>query len=319
MPAAGAEVGRPECPAVLLVVFNRPEQTRRAFQAVRARRPARLFVAADGPRPGVMSDAENTRRVRELATDIDWPCELHTLLREDNLGCARAVSEAITWFLSQAGEGIVLEDDCVPSPAFWDFCALMLERYRDDPRVGCVSGNNFLPQRLRPDRPYYFSRYPLIWGWATWQRAWQAFQRTPADAPRDEIARLTRRAVPGNAPARWWWRRTLRRYVTATSSTWDYRWTYANWRENALTIVPNRNLVANIGFDAQATHGRSDDHNPAATTQPFALAALQTFDPPVRPDLRADAVYNLHTVTGHNLLATSARSLGQRLPWRRKS
>ena len=130
------------CVPILLIGFNRPDFMAAQIAAVRAARPARLYVAVDGPRPDRSGEAENCRAVRECVKLVDWPCEVKTLFREKNLGCKMGVSGAITWFFDQEEEGIVLEDDCRPSEDFLRFASEMLVRYREDGRVGLVAGFN---------------------------------------------------------------------------------------------------------------------------------------------------------------------------------
>ena len=81
-------------PPVLLIIFARPDLTERVFAAIRAARPARLFIAQDGPRDNHPGDAEKCRRTRAIATVVDWPCEAQTCFQERNLcvGCGCAVS-----------------------------------------------------------------------------------------------------------------------------------------------------------------------------------------------------------------------------------
>src|SRR5262245_56278428 len=129
---------------VLFLVFNRPDTTARVMEAIRAARPERLYVAADGPRENNAGEAEERcAEVRQLATRVNWPCEVRTLFREHNLGCRKAVSSAITWFFEQEPEGIILEDDCLPSQSFFPFCAELLARFRDDERIMFITGCNF--------------------------------------------------------------------------------------------------------------------------------------------------------------------------------
>jgi hypothetical protein len=120
---------------VLFLIFNRPEPTRRVFEAIRRARPVRLYVAADGPRDAVPTDHELCRQAREITELIDWPCEVKRLYRDKNLGCRAAVSSAITRFFEQEERGIILEDDCLPEPSFFPFCEELLERYQDDESV----------------------------------------------------------------------------------------------------------------------------------------------------------------------------------------
>src|SRR3954469_1056167 len=161
---------------VLLIIFNRPDTTRAVFEAIRQARPPKLYVAADGPRPNKESDAIRCELTREIINDVDWDCEVHTLFRETNLNCGVAPSSAFTWFFENEEQGIILEDDCLPSQSFFWYCEELLDRYKDDSRVMHIGGNNFLDGWHKDkDYSYYFSRSGHIWGWATWRRAWQKF------------------------------------------------------------------------------------------------------------------------------------------------
>jgi hypothetical protein len=233
------------CPPVLLLVCDRPEPTRRVFERVREARPGRLFVAADGPRPGRPSALAE-------ATAVDWGCELETLVRDRNLGCKEAVGSAITWFMERAGEGIVLEDDCVPDPSFFPYCAELLERYRDDGRVAGIGGSNY---RGPPadGASYAFSIYNQTWGWATWRRAWAAYDPSLARWPELRESGWLEGLLRDRA-ARRFWREVFDRDHRGEIDTWDFAWTFACWAQRGLTAQPAVNLVTNIGFGADATH-----------------------------------------------------------------
>lgn len=170
---------------VLFVVFNRPETTSRVFNSIRNARPARLYVAADGPRAMREGEAQRCVEVRRIASAVDWPCEVRTLFRDENIGCRRSVSGAISWFFEHEPEGIILEDDCLPDASFFSYCATLLERYRIEPRVMAITGNNFQPSMEGYSASYYYSIYNHVWGWASWRRAWALYdadmgQFTPA-------------------------------------------------------------------------------------------------------------------------------------------
>lgn len=190
--------------AVLFLVFNRPEPTARVFEAIRYARPPRLYVAADGPRVQREGEGELVRRVRQIATTVDWPCSVYTLFREHNLGCKRAVSEAISWFFENEEQGIILEDDCLPNPDFFSFCDVLLERYKDDPRVWMITGNNFQDGQKRGNGSYYFSRYSHIWGWATWRRAWRCYDRDLSFWPEWKSSADWLKKMPDKIERRYW-------------------------------------------------------------------------------------------------------------------
>lgn len=245
--------------AVLMLVFNRPDVTEQVFQAVRNARPPRLYVAADGPRPGRPQDEETTARVREVFKQVDWPCEVHTRFLTENLGCRNAVSSAIDWFFSKEEQGIVLEDDVLPSPAFFSYCDTMLERYKHDERVFSVVGNNLVEPWYQHPESYFFSKVFFVWGWASWRRAWQHYDVNMAAWPN---TRLLVNALPYKSKQKLhhaYWDLVFDLAFKNQISTWDHQWTFAHWENDAVCVTPANNLVRNIGFGADATHTSGSD------------------------------------------------------------
>jgi hypothetical protein len=222
------------------------------MEAIRIARPPRLYVAADGPRqtPG---EAEHCATARKIATQIDWPCELKTLFREQNLGCRLSVSGALDWFFREEEEGIILEDDCVPSQSFFPYCAELLGKYRHDERIMCISGVNFQDGRRSP-YSYYFSRYMHCWGWASWRRAWKLYDRDMHLWPEYRDSGLLRGWSGGDADFAEFWTRHLDRTAQGLIDTWDHQWLLTCWINNGLTCLPSSNLVTNVGFGGSATH-----------------------------------------------------------------
>jgi hypothetical protein len=160
---------------VLFIIFNRPGTTQQVFDAIKQQKPKYLFVAADGPRPDKPDDKEKCKATRAIIDQVDWDCNLKTLFRDENRGCGYGPAEAITWFFDHVEEGIILEDDCLPSPYFFKFCSVILERYKSDTRIGIISGTNPLIRWNINQKDYIFSRFGSTWGWATWRRAWMYF------------------------------------------------------------------------------------------------------------------------------------------------
>jgi hypothetical protein len=244
---------------VLFLVFNRPNTTAKVFEQIRLAKPSKLYIAADGPRVSVPSDIEKCRQVRDIASNVDWPCEVKTLFREQNLGCKKAVSSAITWFFENEEEGIILEDDTLPHPTFFRFCDELLDKYRDDRRVMMISGDNFQFGQKRTSYSYYFSRYNHIWGWASWRRAWKYYDVDMKLWPevRDSSWLNDVFEYPRDAK---YWEDVLQRVYLASVDTWDAQWTFACWLHSGLTILPNASLVSNIGFNVEATHTKYKDN-----------------------------------------------------------
>ena len=236
---------------VLLVTFNRPDLTREVLAAIREVRPERLFVASDGPRPHVETDAAKVAATRTLVEEmVDWPCKIERRFSDTNQGCRVGVSSAISWFFEHVEEGIILEDDCVPHPDFFGYCTELLERYRDDERIMAISGENSIGAKPQDERmSYFFVREPAIWGWATWRSAWAHY---------DSELRLWQglRGDPVALASLWpdklernWWARTLEQLLAGDGAdTWDYQWMFTIMARRAMCVLPHVNLVSNVGF-----------------------------------------------------------------------
>ncbi len=262
---AETEMESKDIPAVpvIYLVFNRPEVTRQSFAILRTLRPARLFVVADGPRPHIAGEAEKCRLTREIATAVDWPCQLRTDFSETNLGLKQRIASGITRAFEEVERAIVLEDDCLPDPTFFRFAAEMLEKYREDERIFCVSGDNFQGGRRRTEADYYFSLYPHCWGWATWRRAWRHFDPALAEWPRLRGQGWLRKLL-GNRAAAAYWQSIFDGCADGRINSWAFPWTYSCWVNQGLTILPEVNLVRNIGFGQEGTNTTSADHSASA-------------------------------------------------------
>ena len=176
----------------------------------------------------------------------------------ENNGCCDGPIKAIDWFFSHVEFGVILEEDCIPHLDFFEYCACLLPRFRDDSRVWCVSGNSY----AYSDSPtsYYFSRYPLTWGWATWRNRWRQYDAKLQQWPAFRDSGLMQQVFEDPYEAAYWaeiFERTYRREEPIT--WWDYQWFFAALSRGALTAVPRRNLVSNIGFGPDATHTLNPD------------------------------------------------------------
>jgi len=257
--------------AVVFMVFNRPELTRRVFERIREARPPQLLVVCDGPRPHVPTDAEGVAGVRELiAQGVDWPCEVMTHYAPANLGCRERVTTGLNWAFSLVEEAIILEDDCLPEPSFFTFCEAMLDRYRGDDAVMHINGTNFLPPRRHPAASYFFSKYVWVWGWATWRRAWQHYDATMAGWE-ERYPALDASFDSHRERAFWLSTFNQARADWKAANTWDFQWIYTCWTRGGLTVVPSVNLVQNLGFGLDATHTTQQTPHLHVDTRPLKL------------------------------------------------
>ena len=238
---------------VAFIIFNRPDTTERVFAEIAKARPPKLLVVGDGARANREGEAAKVAATRAIIERVDWPCEVLTNFSEVNLGCKVRVSSGLDWVFEQAPEAIILEDDCLPHSTFFRFCQELLERYRDDQRVGMISGDNFQFGRKRTADSYYFSKYTHIWGWASWRRAWKHYD---VDATIWPVFRdggwLVNHTYNQNEKK--YWSNIFQSVYDEKIDTWDYQWTLATWSQGVLSVTPNVNLISNIGFGVDATH-----------------------------------------------------------------
>ena len=240
---------------VLLLVYKRADLVKPVLDSISLYKPQKFYIAADGPKTEI--DRKSCFEVRDLILSlIDWECEVFTMFRDENLGCGKAVSSAISWFFSNEESGMIIEEDCLPSPDFFNFCEIMLHYYRDDINVKHISGCNFIGD-LKYNNSYFFSRKSSIWGWATWRRAWEQY-----DFELDSITenRFNENIVPylsNDYNQFFYWKQILKDLKDKKIDTWDFQWQFSIWLHQGVCIYPSRNLIKNIGFHENALHTKN--------------------------------------------------------------
>ncbi|MBH8566265.1 glycosyltransferase family 2 protein [Nostoc sp. CENA67] len=238
---------------VAFLIFNRPDTTKRVFEAIRAAKPPKLLVIADGPRADRSGEAEKCEACRAIIDGVDWQCEVIKNYSDVNMGCGLRVSSGISWVFEQLEEAIILEDDCYPNPTFFQFCEIMLAKYRHDERIMMISGTNYLEEWKSDIQSYHFSYYGGIWGWASWARAWKYYDYDMKLWAKSEVQNRIRDIISNddqyqNREKVFW--QTYNKKI----DTWDYQWGFARLSQSGLSIVPAVNLISNLGFGEDATH-----------------------------------------------------------------
>ena len=240
-------------PAVAILIYRRPNLVRELMRSVQVAQPQRLWILADGPKKNGGSEegalCQAARKEAEKA--ITWNCQVKKVYAPENLGLKRGVEHGLDVLFAEEKEAMILEEDCHPSPDFFPFCAEMLARYRDEPKVAAISGNCFLPAEVAVPADYFFSRYLHIWGWATWARAWNAYGRTRWQWAQEGFGAFFPDA---DEKEKRYWNRIYQRVGAGEIQTWDYPWVAHLWARGSVSITPTQNLVTNRGFGPGATH-----------------------------------------------------------------
>ena len=262
---------------VAIIVFNRPDRTARVFAEIAKARPATLLVVADGPRLDRPGEREACLAARSIVDRVNWPCEVLTNFAESNLGCRRRVSSGLDWVFEQVEEAIILEDDCLPHESFFPFCVELLDKFRDNERVSMICGSNFQGGKQRSPYSYFFGLHVAVWGWASWRRVWQNY-----DVGMGRWSQLRDTSwLPDllvNPVAVKYWQETFEGAFRGAYDTGDWQLFFSWWSQDMLAVIPDRNLVSNIGFGTGAT--RTHDAHPSMANLPLKAMDFPLRHPP---------------------------------------
>ena len=268
---------------ILFLIFNRPENTLKAFEEIKKLKPKYLFVAADGVRPFVTEDVENCNATRKLVIDgIDWDCELKTLFREENLGCGKAVQSALDWFFNKVEMGVIIEDDIIADPSFYIYAKILLHRFKDNNKIFSINGCSLSYEN--PEYDFGLTRYFNMWGWATWRRSnesvnktWLVYDGNNDFKKNSEFLKSLR--LPTILPQKKWyikWQYFFDATKNGKIDTWDYQWVYTCLKNKQYCIRPNLNMINNIGFNENSTHTRQAPHMRLRNIKVASLKIINT-------------------------------------------
>jgi len=234
---------------LVIIIFNRIETTKRLFEEIKKIRPSCMYIIADGPRDYASYEKERCAEVRKYVLDnIDWNCDVQTNFSENNLGCKTRISSGLNWVFSMVDYAIILEDDCIPDPSFFPFCHTMLKKYLEDQRIMMIAGTNYLSEETPPEFTYHFSQLFPIWGWATWKRSWNLYDINMTYWPLIKTGKFLN-SIYKNKLFIHYIERIFDDVFAGKDDTWDAQWFYSCIIQRGLCIMPEKNLVSNIGID----------------------------------------------------------------------
>ena len=234
---------------IALFTFNRADHTRKAVESLLLNAEAKdsdLFIFSDGPK--------NEKTVRGVADNREY---IHTVTgfktvtiveREKNWGLANSLIAGITDVINKYGRVIVVEDDLILSPYFLKFMNDGLEKYKDDDRVGTITG--FVPPIEEKLPETFFLTYFQCWGWATWKRAWDLLE---TDArPLLKGLRFKRKKFDvGGGVCNYG---NLYCQKVGLVDSWYLRYYASLFLKGKLSLYPGRSVATNEGLDGSGTH-----------------------------------------------------------------
>jgi hypothetical protein len=238
-----------------LIFFARPDLLDLTFAAIREAKPQQLFLIQDGARISNTNDLENIIKCREIVENIDWECEVYKNYSDENLGCGMRIFSGLNWAFQYVDRLLIIEDDCVPAMSLFPFAADLLEKYKDDGRIGMISGMNNLGLYEDTQNDYFFTTSGSIWGWATWKRVWDKVEYD-LDFLNDKYASN----IIFNTDVKL---EPMGKILSNTLnegkklSSWSYQLGMNILLQNQLNIVPKYNMINNIGMSENGANSVS--------------------------------------------------------------
>lgn len=259
---------------VLLIAYRRPDTTALVLAQIKKARPSKLYISINAPSPSASQDElERCRLVKDMLSNIDWDCQVQRFYRESYVDSRTSVEGGIDFLFQSEDCGIILEDDVLPNESFFWFCRDLLIKYKDVEPVMAITGCNFVPQEGVSKESYRFSRYSHNWGLALWRRSWNKYDRSMSDWPNYKCSGLLEKVCGGYRDAAKYWQKRFDTVFQRKIEAYDYAWNYSVWKFRGLIIVPNVNLIKNIGFGVHATHTKTGWglENLESTSMPMPL------------------------------------------------
>lgn len=230
---------------IAIFFYNRPNLLKQLWAVIEKVRPSHLLLVADGARND--EDEKKVEACRAIVSDIHWPCKVQQLYRNHNLGVGPSVAKGLDWVFSQVDYAIILEDDLIPHLDFFPFMEQMLLKYENKADIFQVCGTNLLDQ-VALDGHYFYSRHVLLpWGWGSWARAWAHYDFNLKWWAREQsiVAERIKENIDFWHP--------IFDFTAHSPSSWDIQWAATTWRYGGQSIIPQKNLVKNLGFGPDAT------------------------------------------------------------------
>lgn len=249
---------------IALMVFNRPDLTRKVITNLSYIKPPIIYIIADGPR----NEEERIKceETRHIATNLPWKSEIVTFFRDENVGMVKQFKEGLDFVFSKHDRLLFLEDDHLISQSSYKFVSELLDKYANDDRVGHINLSNFAPYLTKEyEESYFYSSHIQVWGFATWRRMWDTYDISMPEWSNCDKSKLLDSYCSNIREKKG--RRKMFDLHSNNKDPWtyDYQWVFNCYNRKTLSITPSKNLCTNIGFERQdATHNKGK--NPFANS-----------------------------------------------------
>ena len=244
---------------VLFETYTRIETARVVWEHIIAAKPAKLYFYSNKALESRHEDVKRNNEIRSWVKEVNWPCELHTFFRDEQVDQYTSLLSSKKWLFENEERGIILEDDCVPSVAFFQFCDYFLDYYENQKKILCISGNNYISYKPKAEEDHILSRKGSLYGWATWRDRFESvdFNTDPSNITLSAFLKNFK-GIGVHGYVQYFMYQDLRGFLKKTHC-WDMIWNMTCLQTNRLYVNPVRNLVRNIGVVGEHASGNTND------------------------------------------------------------
>jgi acetyltransferase-like isoleucine patch superfamily enzyme len=255
---------------ILLFVYNRPEHTKKVIEALKNNdlsSESDLIIISDGAKDDYSSSVQ-VKAVREYIKTIQGFKNIEIIARDKNFGLAESTIDAVTKTVNKYGKVIVLEDDNYTSKYFLSYINDALNFYENEEKVISILGYCYPIQAKLPDT--YFIKGAASWGWATWKRGWDLFEKDGKKLLAEiKERKLTEEFDMHGSIA---FTKMLENQVAGRNDSWCIRWHASAFLNDKITLWPGKSMVKNIGFTGEGTHcGCTDVYDVQLNEKPLLI------------------------------------------------
>jgi hypothetical protein len=281
---------------VAFFVYKRPAHTIRVLEKLANNMLANqsdLIVFSDAAKE--KEDRDAVDEVRKIVKKAKGFKSVEVIERSQNKGLADSIIDGVSEIMNKHKKIIVLEDDLLTSPFFLKYMNAALDLYEEETEVISIHGYLYPLQGMVPNT--FFIKGADCWGWGTWQRGWNLFERDSSKL----LTEIKKRNLIHDFDMDGWVNnvRMLKKQNKGKINSWAIRWHASAYLQNKLTLYPGKSLIKNIGFDISATH--TTDNNYFGVNLSFEPINIQKIPPLENLEMKT-AIIEFYKKNKSNLL-----------------
>ena len=118
---------------IILIVYNRPDHTKKILSQLNNFKIKKLYIISDGPKAKSL-DIKNVEKTRKIVDEYLIKSKIKfkfKIYSNKNLGLRKRIISGLNTVFKREKVSIILEDDCIPTEDFFNFIDVMLKKFKN--------------------------------------------------------------------------------------------------------------------------------------------------------------------------------------------